>query len=219
MKGLIETYSIVDLIAVGILLTAVSINALHRLETCVRAYFINSWLLSALVAVVAYMSGESHLYFASILTVLSKGIGIPIFLQRIIKKIRVTHDVEPYIGNTISLLVSGVLVSIVYASLSKGIAVTGYSKNALQIAVAVLVVGLFIMISRKKAITQVIGLLIMENGLFLAGFSLTAGMPLIIELGVLFDVLMAVIILGLFTVQIKKSFVSSDLDRLTTLKG
>lgn len=75
------------------------------------------------------------------------------------------------------------------------------------------------MITRRKAITQVIGLLFMENGLFLAGFALTFGMPTIIELGLLFDLLMAVIILGIFTIQIKRAFVSSDLDRLTTLKG
>jgi hydrogenase-4 component E len=75
------------------------------------------------------------------------------------------------------------------------------------------------MITRRKAITQVIGLLFMENGLFLAGFSLTLGMPIIIELGVLFDMLMGVIILGIFAVQIKKVFTSSDLDKLTVLKG
>jgi hydrogenase-4 component E len=75
------------------------------------------------------------------------------------------------------------------------------------------------MITRRKAITQVIGLLFMENGLFLAGFSLTYGMPIIIELGVLFDMLMGVIILGIFAVQIKRTFASSNLDNLTILKG
>jgi hydrogenase-4 component E len=75
------------------------------------------------------------------------------------------------------------------------------------------------MITRRKAITQVIGLLFMENGLFLAGFALTYGMPLIIELGVLFDMLMGVIILGIFAVQIKRTFTSSNLDNLTILKG
>jgi hydrogenase-4 component E len=75
------------------------------------------------------------------------------------------------------------------------------------------------MITGRKAITQVIGLLFMENGLFLAGFSLTFGMPVISELGILFDMLMGVIILGIFAVQIKRVFISSDLDKLTTLKG
>ncbi len=209
----------IDFLSVGILLTAIAMNSLKRLESCVRAYMFNSWLLSLLIAIVAFMIGETHLYIASAVTILSKGIVIPVFLKRIVKQMRVTHDVEPYISNALSLTISGVLVAVVYASLREGIFVTGFSKNVLQISIAVILIGLFIMITRKKAITQVIGLLFMENGLFLAGFSLTFGMPLVIELGVLFDMLMGIIILGIFTIQIKRVFVSSDLDKLTTLKG
>lgn len=141
------------------------------------------------------------------------------FLRRIVRRIKATHDVEPYISNALSLTISGILVVAVYASLKEGIVVTGLSKHVLQISIAVILIGLFIMITRRKAIIQVIGLLFMENGLFLAGFALTFGMPLIIELGVLFDMLMGVIILGIFVIQIKKSFASSDLDKLTILKG
>jgi hydrogenase-4 component E len=219
MTNWIQTFSVIDFISAGILLTAVLMNSLKRIEPCVKAYTLNSWLLSALTAVVAFMTGEAHLYAASALTFLSKGVLIPLFLRRIVRQIKVTHDVEPYISNALSLTISGILVVGVYASLKEGIFVTGLSKNVLQISIAVILIGLFIMITRKKALIQVIGLLFMENGLFLAGFALTFGMPLIIELGVLFDMLMAIIILGLFIVQIKKSFASSDLDKLTILKG
>jgi hydrogenase-4 component E len=219
MTNWIQTFSVIDFISAGILLTAVLMNSLKRIEPCVKAYTLNSWLLSALTAVVAFMTGEAHLYAASAVTFLSKGVLIPLFLRRIVRQIKVTHDVEPYISNALSLTVSGILVVVVYASLKEGIFVTGLSKNVLQISIAVILIGLFIMITRKKALIQVIGLLFMENGLFLAGFALTFGMPLIIELGVLFDMLMAIIILGLFIVQIKKSFASSDLDKLTILKG
>ncbi|QWK13211.1 MAG: hypothetical protein KNN14_00940 [Aquificota bacterium] len=132
---------------------------------------------------------------------------------------KVTHDVEPYISNTLSLTISGLLVGVVYVALKKGIFVAGFSSMALQISIAVMLIGLFIMITRRKAITQVLGLLFMENGLFLIGFSLTHGMPAIIELGVLFDMLMGVIILGIFTIQIKRAFASTDLDKLSILKG
>ncbi len=219
MTNWIQAFSVIDFISAGILLTAVLMNSLKRIEPCVKAYTINSWLLSALTAVVAFMTGEAHLYAASAVTFLSKGVLIPLFLRRIVRQIKVTHDVEPYISNALSLTISGILVVVVYASLKEGIFVTGLSKNVLQISIAVILIGLFIMITRKKALIQVIGLLFMENGLFLAGFALTFGMPLIIELGVLFDMLMAIIILGLFIVQIKKSFASSDLDKLTILKG
>ncbi|MEW6108746.1 MAG: hydrogenase [Nitrospirota bacterium] len=219
MKDWIQAFSVIDFISVGILLTAIAMNALKRLESCVRAYTLNSLLLASLIAIVAFMIGEAHLYIASFVTLLSKGILIPVFLRRIVKQLKVTHDVEPYMSNAMSLFISGILVAVVYGSLKAGIIVTGFSGNVLQISIAVILIGLFIMISRRKAITQVIGLLVMENGLFLAGFSLTFGMPLIIELGVLFDMLMGVIILGIFAIQIKKAFTSSDLDKLTVLKG
>ena len=219
MKNWIQAFSVIDFISVGILLTAVAMNAVKRLESCVKVYTLNSWLLSSLIAIVALMVGEPHLYAASAATLLGKGILIPMFLKRVVRQMRVTHDVEPYINNALSLAISGILVAVVYASLRQGIFVSGFSKNVLQISIAVILIGLFVMITRRKAITQVIGLLFMENGLFLAGFSLTYGMPIIIELGVLFDMLMGVIILGIFAVQIKRAFSSSNLDNLTILKG
>jgi len=219
MKNWIEAFSVIDYISAGILLTAVSINSFRRIEPCVKAYTLNSWLLSALTAAAAFMTGEAHLYAASLVTFFSKGVLIPLFLRKIVKQIKATHDVEPYISNALSLAISSMLVIVVYASLKKGIFVTGLSENVLQISIAVMLIGLFIMITRKKAVIQVIGLLFMENGLFLSGFALTFGMPLIIELGVLFDMLMGIIILGIFLIQIKKSFASSDLDKLTILKG
>ena len=194
----------------GILLTAIAMNAFRRLESYLRAYILNSWLLSSLIAIVAFMVGEAHLYIASVTTLLSKGIIIPMLLKKVVRKMDITYDDEPYISNTLSLTISGILVAVVYTSLSEGIFVIGFSKNVLQISIAVILIGLFIMITRKKAITQVIGLLCMENGLFLAGFSLTFGMPIIIELGVLFDMLMGVIILGIFSIQIKRAFASAD---------
>jgi hydrogenase-4 component E len=219
MKNWIEAFSVIDFISVGILLTAISMNALKMIESCVKAYTINSWLLAGLIASVAVLVGETHLFIAAFLTLLTKGILIPLFLRKIVRQMRVTHEIVPYISNSLSLTVSGILVAVVYASLREGIFVTGFSQNVLQISIAVILISLFLMITRRKAITQVIGLLFMENGLFLAGFSLTFGMPTMIELGVLFDMLMGVIILGIFAVQIKKAFTSTDLDKLTVLKG
>ncbi len=219
MKTWIDASSIIDFISVGILLTAVTLNAFKSIESYVKAYTLNSWLLSSLIAVVAVLVGEGHLYIAALLTLATKGILIPLFLRRIVRQMRVTHEVVPYISNSLSLAISGILVAVVYASLKEGIFVTGFSRNVLQISLAVILISLFILITRKKALTLVVGLLFMENGLFLAGFSLTFGMPTIIELGVLFDMLMGVIILGIFAVQIKRAFASADLDKLTVLKG
>ncbi|MFQ5712850.1 MAG: hydrogenase [Candidatus Scalinduaceae bacterium] len=217
MENWIDLSLVNDFISIGILLSAVALNTLKRLESCVRAYIFNSWLLSILVFFVAAKTGNPHLYIAAFLTLASKGILMPIFLNRIVRQMKVTHIVQPYVGNSLSLGISGLLITIVYASLSGGIFITGFSSHVLKVSIAVIMIGLFIMITRRKALTMVLGLLFMENGLFLAGFSLTSGMPTIIELGILFDMLMCVIILGIFIVQIRHKFYSVDLDRLTTL--
>lgn len=219
MKNWIDLLYVIDFISVGILLSAVILNTLKRLESCIKAYIFNSWLLSILVFFVAVKTGNLHLYIAAFLTLATKGILIPMFLSKIVRQMKVTRTVEPYLSNSLSLTISGILVTIVYTSLREGILVTGFSVHVLKISIAVALIGLFIMITRRKAITQVLGLLFMENGLFLAGFSLTFGMPIIIELGILFDMLMGVIILGVFIVQIRRNFSSVDLDSLTTLKG
>jgi len=217
MKNWIDLLYVIDFISVGILITAVSMNAARRLESCVRAYILNSWLLSILIFFVAVKTGNPHLYIAASLTLATKGILMPIFLSKIVRQMKATHFVETYLSNSLSLTISGILVVIVYTSLRGGILVTGFSVHILKISIAVILIGLFIMITRRKAITQVLGLLFMENGLFLAGFSLTFGMPIIVELGILFDMLMGVIILGVFIVQIRRNFSSVDLDSLTTL--
>jgi hydrogenase-4 component E len=158
---------------------------------------------------------------ASTLTFASKGVLLPFFLKRIVKQMKKTQVVETYLSTSLSLIISGIIIAIVYVSLGKGIFVTGFSSFVLKISVAVILIGLFIMITRKSAMTQILGLLFMENGVFLAGFSLTFGMPTIVELGVVFDLLMIVIIMGVFMIQIKQKFSSeaADIDQLTNLKG
>ena len=221
MKDWIDLLYIMDFVSIGILLTAISINSLDRIESWIKAYMFNSWLLALLIFFVAVKNPEHHLYLASTLTFASKGVLLPFFLKSIVSQMKQTHVVESYLSTSLSLIISGIIIAIVYVSLGKGIFVTGFSSFVLKISIAVILIGLFIMITRKSAITQILGLLFMENGVFLAGFSLTFGMPTIVELGVVFDLLMIVIIMGVFMVQIKQKFSSdaADMDQLTNLKG
>ena len=91
--------------------------------------------------------------------------------------------------------------------------------NVLAVAISLFLIGFFMMINRRKALTQVLALLSLENGLFLAAISLTYGMPLVVEMGVLFDVLVAVMVLGILVYRIKESFESMDVSRLRRLRG
>jgi hydrogenase-4 component E len=223
MKDWIDLLYIMDFVSIGILITAISINALGRIESWIKAYMVNSWLLALLIFFVAVKNPEHHLYLASTLTFASKGVILPFFLKSIVSQMKQTHVVETYLSTSLSLIISGIIIAIVYVSLGKGIFVTGFSSFVLKISVAVILIGLFIMITRRRAVAQILGLLFMENGVFLAGFSLTFGMPTIVELGVVFDLLMLVIIMGIFMIQIKHKFSSvddaTDIDQLTNLKG
>ena len=221
MKDWMDLLYVMDFVSIGILITAISINSLSQIEAWIKAYMINSWLLSLLIFFVAVKNPEHHLYVASTLTFASKGVLLPFFLKSIVRQMKKVQVVETYLSTSLSLIISGIIIAIVYVSLGKGIFVTGFSSFVLKISVAVILIGLFIMITRRSAIAQILGLLFMENGVFLAGFSLTFGMPTIVELGVVFDLLMIVIIMGVFMIQIKQKFSSeaADIDQLTNLKG
>jgi hydrogenase-4 component E len=91
--------------------------------------------------------------------------------------------------------------------------------NTLAVAISVFLIGFFMMINRRKALTQVLALLTLENGIFLAATCLTYGMPLIVELGVFFDVLVAVLVLGILVYRIRESFESMDVSKLRRLRG
>jgi hydrogenase-4 component E len=91
-------------------------------------------------------------------------------------------------------------------------------SRVLSVSIAMMLIGLFIMMTRKKAITQIVGLLTMENGVFLSGLSITYGMPLIVEVGIFFDILVAVLILGVFIFRINKTFESISIDSLRSLR-
>jgi len=92
-------------------------------------------------------------------------------------------------------------------------------SHCLSISIAVILIGFFLMITRKKAVTQMVGLMTMENGVFLCAMVLTSGMPMIIELGVSFDVLMGILIMGIFVFRIRETFASIDTSKLNSLRG
>ncbi len=219
IKRWIEVFPVTDFISIGMLLSVVAMSSIKRVESSLKAYVINSWLLAGLVAAFAVWLSIPHLYIAALFVIAGKCVLIPFFLRKVIRELKVTREAEPYVSTPVALIICFALVVLVYSFISEGVFVAGAAKNVLKISVSIILISLFTMITRRKAVTQVIGLLFMENGLFLAGFSLTYGMPTLIELGVLFDMLMGVMILGLFLTQIKKSFVSVDLDKLTSLKG
>jgi hydrogenase-4 component E len=190
--------------------------------TLVRLFALQSLALGALALTVAFVTDAAHIYVVAVLTVAIKGMVIPWMLLYVMRQIKVDREVEPMVSIPLSLLLCGGLTVVAFYLTQPIIIVGGaidtITKNCLAISLAVVFIGFFTMISRKKAITQIMGLLTMENGLFLAAISVTYGMPLIVELGIFFDILVAVLIMGLFAFRINKTFASVDTTILRRLR-
>ncbi len=212
----------VDILATGILVSAFLIVSSKNLAFYVRLFALQSILLGGLSLLIALHYGEIHILIATILTFVIKGFTIPLVLNKVIDRIRVRKEVEFSINITVSLIICGAIVilsnSVAQPILEVQRAGSLFTTKVLPISIAVMLIGLFIMMSRKKAVTQIIGLLTMENGLFLSGLSITHGMPLIVEVGIFFDILVAALILGMFVFRINKSFETIDIAAMRSLR-
>ncbi len=212
----------IDILAALILVTAFLVVSSRSLTFYVRLFALQSFLLGGVASLVALGYGESHILIAALLTIAVKGIAIPLVLNRVIERIRIQKEINFSINITVSLLICGALV-ILADSVAEPIYEMQHTtilpvSRVLPSSIAMMLIGLFIMMTRKKAVTQLIGLLTMENGLFLSGLSITYGMPMIVEVGIFFDILIAALILGLFIFRINQTFETVNMDTLRSLR-
>jgi hydrogenase-4 component E len=209
----------VDLCSALLLLTCFAIVAQRRLSACVDLFALQSVFLAVTAALVAFLTGIHHIYIAALLTVIIKVIVIPRILKKVIERLNVTRELVLNVNIPPSLLICGALVILAFY-ITQPIISLGFllTKDSLAIALSIVLIGFFTMIARKKAVTQVVGFLVIENGLFLGATAAAYGMPLIVELGVFFDVLVAGLIIGIFTHRLQDTFDSVDTSKLTELK-
>jgi hydrogenase-4 component E len=170
-------------------------------------------------AVVGYATNQPHLFVSAGLTLVLKVVLIPIMLHRVIDRLEVRWDTEPLINIPTTMLIGILLVIFAF---NLGLPIARFSstiaRGTLGIALACVLLSFMMMITRAKAIPQVVGFLSMENGLFFAATSATYGMPMVVELGIALDVLIGVLILGVFMFQIREQFDSLDIRHLERLK-
>ncbi|TAN35357.1 MAG: hydrogenase [Candidatus Methanoperedens sp.] len=219
MEEVIFGSNIMQLFIALILVSTFMILGSTRLYSCVRAFGIQSFLLACVASVVGISTGKFDLYLIALLTLIIKAAVIPYIFIYIIREIKVKREIDLYVGISPSLIIGGILVVISYYLIRSIDVITELSSFALSASMSLVSIGLFVMISRKKAIMQMLGILIMENGLFLGAISLTSGMPLLVELGIFFDVLIGVLIMGILIFRINKTFETIDTDMLKTLIG
>ncbi len=219
MEEVIFGSNIMQLFIALILVSTFMILGSTRLYSCVRAFGIQSFLLACVASVVGISTGKFDLYLIALLTLIIKAAVIPYIFIYIIREIKVKREIDLYVGISPSLIIGGILVVISYYLIRSIDVITELSSFALSASMSLVSIGLFVMISRKKAIMQMLGILIMENGLFLGAISLTSGMPLLVELGIFFDVLIGVLIMGILIFRINQTFETIDTDMLKTLIG
>lgn len=192
----------------------------RRVESAIKVLVAQALLLTAVTAVVGKATALPEIYVAALLTVIVKGIIIPYVLRTVVDRIGTCREVKSYVTMKMSFVSCAGLVMVSYYVTGEVIG-TGpvMAGSALPVAISMMLIGLFLMITRKLAIMQVIGLLVMENGLFLAGVATTHGMPLVVELGIFMDVMVGVLIMGILTFRINRSFDSIDTEKLKNLRG
>jgi hydrogenase-4 component E len=210
---------LINLFAAVLLLLSFALLAQRRVLSLIHLFTLQGITLVASTSIMAYFTQQPHLYYSAGLTFVLKVLVIPWLLHRLLKRLNVRWDVESLLNIPTTMLLGIVLVIFAFnlaapiSSLSASVA-----RGTLGIALACVLLSFLMMITRTKAIAQVIGFLAMENALFFAATSATYGMPMVVELGIALDVLIGMVILGVFMFQIREQFDSLDIRKLERLK-
>lgn len=214
------TADILLLSAVGMLVTAFLMVGQKALFTAIRLFAVQSLFLGIVAATIAVSQHRHELFVMAGLTFVLKATLIPWFLMRVIDRIGIHREIEPFLNVPASLLVCLGLTVVGYR-VSTGFpeGAGGVSHHLIGVALSMLLIGLFLMVTRKKAITQILAVLTVENAVFLVAVGVTTGMPFVVELGISFDVILAILILGVLVQRIVHRFESMDVSRLSKLKG
>jgi len=209
----------VNLLGALLLLLAFAMISQRRILSLIHLFTLQGATLVVATATVGLLTHQPHLYVSAAITFVLKVLLIPYLLHRVIVRLDVRWDVETLI-NIPTTMIIGILLVIFAFNLALPIAQlsTTIARGSLGIALACVLLSFMMMITRSKAVPQVIGFLSMENGLFFAATAATYGMPMVVELGIALDVLIGVLILGVFMFQIREQFDSLDIHHLERLK-
>jgi len=210
----------VILCAAGMLVSVYLMVGQRALVVAIRLYGVQSLLLGVVGVAMGVADHRPHLFVTAALTVVLKAVVIPLFLLRVIDRVGIRREIEPFVNVPASLLLCLGLTVVGYrVSLGMAGASQGVPHQVVGVALSMVLMGLFLMVTRRKALTQILALLTIENAVFLVAVGATSGMPLIVELGISFDVILAVLVLGVLVNRIVDRFESMDTSRLSNLRG
>ena len=210
---------VVLLCAAGMLVSAFLMVGLKALFMAIRLFAVQSLLLSLVALAMGLGTHRRHLLVTAALVLALKTAVIPWFLMHVVQRAGIHREIQPILNVPSSLLVCMGLTVVGYR-VSTGMAGgTDVRHHVLAASLSTLLIGLFMMVTRRKAVSQMLGLLMVENAVFLLALGATSGMPLVLELGISFDVMLAVLVLGMLVGRIVERFESMDVSRLSRLRG
>ena len=205
-------------LAAMVLITSFALLAQSRVVATIRTFAWQGWLLAATTALVAWNAGQPHLYLSAALTAALKGVVIPLLLTRQARQLGILRGADTVLRPGTILLIAGALVVFCYSvALPIQPLVEGVTRDVVAVSLANVLLGMLMLVIRRTAVTQVVGFMALENGIFFAAVAATQGMPMIVELGVAFDVLVAAVLFGIIFFHIRDSIETLDVDALNRL--
>lgn len=208
----------VIILAALVLFTSFALLAQQRMLASIHVFAWQGALVGAATALIAAVYDQHHLYFSALLTFALKALLMPWMLHRLVLRLGVARQVETVMRPALVMLgAAGLVVFSYYVALPIEKLSLLATRNTIAISMAVVLIGMLMMVTRRQAVSQVIGFMSMENGLFFAAVVSTHGMPMVVELGIALDVLVAAVLFGVFFFQIRESIESLDVDRLNRL--
>ncbi|AFQ43182.1 hydrogenase [Desulfosporosinus meridiei] len=208
-----------NLLLIVLLTSGLSIVYSAKVKTALNLWTLQTLAVSILILAQGIYYHELDVIIVGTLLLIGKVGVIPVLLGRVLKKSKTEWVGEIYLKRTSSLVVAGALTLIAYEVTEPLIVLQPSFRNGLAVGLALIFYGLLLMMIRKVAIVQVLGILLVDNGIFLAGFFLTQGMPLLIELGSMFDILVGILVIAILTKQMLENYDSLNVDHMRSLKG
>ena len=215
---------LLDACSAGVVLVGVLIAGTRSIGRAIWLVALQSALLGVAALGVGLATGASHLLLGGLLTIATRAVAVPLILGWILRQSPVRTERNPYLGPRLSMIVAIVIVFAAAAALDGTVIAAGLGSSldaprALPVAVAEVLTGLLIAMTRRKGLSTVVGLLVFENGISLIAFGLTYGMPLVIELGVAFDLLLATAAIWVYARRMLAVHGSLSTDNLRNLRG
>jgi hydrogenase-4 component E len=217
MRGI--AFDIAHTISVSVLLLSFALLYQQRVMGVLNAYALQALTVAAAAAWQAYSQDAPHLYVTAAITLIFKAAILPYALRRIVVRLGIHRAIETVIEVNATLLAGVGLVALSILLVFPIAHASGaLTRENLAIALSIVLLGLLMMITRRNAVTQVVGFMSLENGLVLAAVGVQ-GMPLVVEMSIAFSVLVACIIFGMFFFRIRERFDTLDLQYLESFRG